>query len=132
LTKLRQIGRGPYLAKAVKTRNQKDIKIALSNGHGGLATGIYFCDVYVHKAVISLPLNTVGRADIPNPVGYNNITNQESGITTFMNSSQTKNELIVYTTTIHVKWNILGQSINVVIPNSLPNTFNYKYYYLPY
>jgi hypothetical protein len=123
---------GPFTANAVQSKIRSNEKVILSNGDGGLATGVYICDIYMFKAEISLPLNSVGMAEIPNPVGYNNLNEQVLGITSYTNSSATKNEFIVYTLTIHVKYNLLGQYINRVIPTTLQNGFNYTYYYVTF
>lgn len=66
----------PLSVQAIKTKLQENYRIILTNQEGGLATGTYFCDLYVHKAEVNLPPNTLGLAYVPNPVGYSSLSPQ--------------------------------------------------------
>lgn len=125
-----QTMQGPYTAPAVQTRLQKNKKIIIANGEGGLATGVYFGDVYSFKAEIQLPPNSIGFPEVPDPVGYNNLASFELGITSYTNNGSNGTELIIHTYTIHVRFNELGQHINKVIPTALQDGFDYTYYYI--
>ncbi len=123
---------GPFTASAQRIVLRRDERILISNGDGGLAVGVYFCDVITYRARISLPSNAVGRVDVPTPSGYNNLTDLSIGITTYQNTGPSGTELVAETTTIFVKYNLLGQTLNRTIPNNLQDGFPYTYYYITF
>lgn len=113
--------------QSFRSRIQQDQFLVLANGDGGLATGIYICDIYQHKAEVELPPNRYALAEVPNPVGYNNISQQVLGITQYINSGPTGNKLVILTYTIFVKSNMLGQNINITLPSDIGYGFYYAY-----
>jgi len=110
---------GPYITTMPSSKIQTNYKMVIS-GQSGVATGVYFCDVYRYMAVITLPANSVGYPNSVTPEGFSNYTNQTSGYTHYFNSGS--NTMTVASYKIIVKTNIIGQAVNKTIPSTLSST----------
>lgn len=109
---------GPYVTTMPSSKIQTNYKIIIS-GQSGVATGVYFCDVYRYMTVITLPANSVGYPNSVTPEGFSNYTNQTPGYTYVSNSGSS--EMTVASYKIIVKTNMLGQAVNKTLPASLNN-----------
>ncbi|TXD82198.1 hypothetical protein ESY86_15310 [Subsaximicrobium wynnwilliamsii] len=120
---------GPFTVNAVQSLVFSNKKILFSGGQGGLATGIYICDIYKFQSVVSIPLNGAPAADLPTPSGYISASSQTVGINEYTNTTQTSKQYVIATWMINVKYNLNAQFINIDLPNTLQNGFDYTYYY---
>ena len=121
---------GPYTGTMPANKILSKYKMFVG-GQPGLATGIYFCDVYQYLKEVTLPPTaTVGWANYVTPEGFSNFSNQTPGYgyTQASGSSVLK----IYTYKIHVLYNVLAQTVNKVYPTQLNNvsSVNYSYSYL--
>lgn len=119
---------GPFTISMPVTKILSNYRMTVS-GQVGLATGVYFCDVYQYKAEITLPANSVGYSNSVTPQGFSNYSNQTPGYTCFTASGSTV--MSVVSSKIYVRTNILGQVVNKVFPSNLNNvnsiTLSYSY-----
>lgn len=121
---------GPYTGTMPEEKILTNYKMYVG-GQPGLANGIYFCDIYRYYKEITLPpAATVGWANYVTPEGFSNYSTQTPGYgyTQVSGSSVLK----IYTYKIHVRYNILVQTIDKVYPTILNNvsSVNYSYSYL--
>jgi hypothetical protein len=119
---------GPYTTSMPATKTLSNYKMVVS-GQPGLATGVYFCDVYQYKANISLPANSIGYPNSVTPQGVSNFSNQTLGYTYYTASGTTVMSVVSYK--IYVRTNIIGQVVNKTFPSNLNNvnsiTLSYSY-----
>ena len=119
--------KGNLTVESVRRRIRENDRIVISSGDGGLATGVYLCDIYEHRAEVDLPPNTFALADEPDPVGYSSLSPQVRGIVQSIRSNPSGNRLVVFTYTIVARFDLSGRLINRTIPTTLPAGFDYTY-----
>jgi hypothetical protein len=118
---------GPYDIYTSATKIYSDRKLFLS-GIPGLASGVYFCDVYNFPLSVSIPTGAVGRINSATTEGYVNFTTQVRGFNQGVSTTPSGTFLNGNTYYLYVKYNILGQQINRQLPQTGQTVkFNYEY-----
>jgi len=118
---------GPYDIYASPTKIYSNRKLIII-GVEGLASGIYFCDVYNFPISVQIPNGSIGRVNSAIPVGYINFTTQERGFMQGFAITPSGTFIKANTYYLYVKYNILGQQINKQLPeNGQTVKFNYEY-----
>lgn len=121
---------GPYTGTISEEKILTNYKMYVGD-QPGLATGIYFCDIYRYYKEITLPTTvTAGWANYVTPEGFSNYSSQTPGYG--FTQASGSSILMIYTYKIHVRYNILGSAVNKVYPAVLNNvsSVNYSYSYL--
>lgn len=130
---------GPFESDAQWQIYARDKKVAIVAENGYPATGVYFADIVIFKGWHYAPAQAVaGYADEANVTqwgwGYktdNGFTEANRGFT-FSSNRQAANQLYMTTESfaIHVKNNILGQSMNYYKPfDGRTALLRYRFYY---
>lgn len=97
----------------------------------GYAAQNFITDHWAYIGMVVIPLNTVGYAIEPSPVGWTDLYNRISGIyTTQSPSGGGFSVFTIRTYTIWVKSTILGHSVGIERPVALTDGFDYTYYYI--
>ncbi|MDT0641578.1 hypothetical protein RM553_01920 [Zunongwangia sp. F363] len=131
---------GPFSVYSQQTKIQDDVLLAIS-GAPLLATGYYYCDVYLNKAEVELSINSVGRAEpkilyvngSPKEwTGYTDLQNFEKGLNYYTNASSTSQTLIITTYSIRVINSLEGKYINRYLPEQIGQNLPFNYFYLEY
>lgn len=118
---------GPYDIYTLATKIYSNRKLVLS-GVSGLASGVYFCDVYSFSLSVNIPNGSVGRINSFTTEGYVNFTTQERGFTQGVSTTASGTFLNGNTYYLYVKSNILGQQINRQLPQTGQSVkVNYEY-----
>jgi hypothetical protein len=122
---------GPYTATvAVPGANPTDVKISYAQvGSTYPGTGVYIADVYNYYLRAQLPAEaaTGWVESVDNP-GYSNYTTQTIGFNSNMSTANGNKYVVANTYTMVLKYNMVGQLINAVVPAaSGPKTFTYYY-----
>jgi|TARA_R100000501_G_C2620066_1_gene113340 hypothetical protein len=131
---------GPFTVWSEQTKIQDEVLILISDAPL-LATGYYYCDVYLNRAEVDLPLNSVGRAE-PKTIyvdgnfqdwaGYTDMQNFEIGINEYTTSSSTEKTLVITTYSIRVINSLDGRYIDRYLPEQIGNNLPFNYFYLEY
>ena len=131
-TKRAPVLNGPFTLDAVQTLVTANKAIVFGGGQGGLSVGTYICDIYKFQSTVNLPINSAPYIIQPTPVGYISASSQTLGVSELTNTTSTNKQYVLATWMIKVKYNIIGQTINVNLPNILQNGFDYTYYYFTF
>lgn len=124
---------GPYTPSATLTQILKNYKITLVD-QPGLATGVYFCDVYKSEVKITL---APGQLFLVNPtggvskLGFQDFTTQKTGIVQVSESAPNGGATYTLTTySVIAKSNVIGQAVSggPYPQNLIGNTYTYQIY----
>lgn len=106
--------------------NQKIIYAGNSNGYP--TPGVYYADIYNYYMKVQLPDDATGKVVSVETPGYSNYGSQTVGFNYSTTSENGKTYLVANTYTMVLKYNSIGQALNIVLPAvSGPKTFSYKY-----
>lgn len=122
---------GPFTGTvAVPGANPTDVKISYAQvGNTYPGTGVYIADVYNYYLRAQLPSEaaTGWVESVDNP-GYSNYTTQTIGFNSNMSTANGNKYVVANTYTMVLKYNMVGQLVNAVVPAaSGPKTFTYYY-----
>jgi len=125
---------GPNYVTGSFTKIQSNVELTIPGTEDPtLPTGVYICDVYSYHTDVSLPSNSVARLDLDQMTqyGYSNYTTFVRGVNYIQSTGPTGNIFEMTTYSIVIKYNIIGQAINHVIPYDLTG-MEFAYSYLLY
>lgn len=122
---------GPFTGTVgVPGANPTDVKISYAQvGNTYPGTGVYIADVYNYYLRAQLPAEaaTGWVESVDNP-GYSNYTTQTIGFNSNMSTANGNKYVVANTYTMVLKYNMVGQLVNAVVPAaSGPKTFTYYY-----